>query len=1128
MVFKAPKVAPVTCLRFLTFPELPMFIGHENHTHHLGRNNRIAALNIQLRNWAFYNDWRDLNIDENYVDFDTSWGKFLQIENVIGRSTDCARLNYSPKDSWTFLHWAAYLNYTWLLSQFLLDTEHVDVMALDSEGKTALDIALANGSKQAAAMLQADPRVTKAVAEQEKLRRAAEEEKLRIAAEQEKQRIAAEKEKQRIATEQEKQQRIAAEKEKQRIAAEEEKQRIASEQEKQCIAAEKEKQRIAAEQEKQRIAAEQEKQRIAAEQEKQRIAAEQEKQRIAAEQERLRIAAEREKQRIAIEEHNRLLREQINGAASANAPPSSSSPREIGFYAPKSRLIYPDDLSKKLAIGIGQSKKWNDLDIDENYVSLDVSKAKLKELNIVVDAASQGKRRIYKSGDFANPIDAPVEATLLHWAANYNQCWVISQYLADEHVEVLALDSFSKTPYEVALIYGNEQAVSILLADRRVAEWGALPENQGAIAQIVSERATELAYKAERARVAAKINTLRTAPWIDLLHACNPEQRDHEIAKKVLFDRSYEFGALKKLEIVHTQFSKIEIGFLLAMLFQNPQMRNLNGQYYQITSTSRIKPLLLEEIIISHCALDFEGLVSLLPLFQACGHSLQKLDLAGNKLSDESAFWFSKILFPEFKKLFSLNVSENPFENSGIQVLKDLCRTERVRLTISKITAPSAVISNLSHHDLKSGLAPVASPQNQISSSGSKQTLDSQGGLRVQFTILYEELTINSSKVLGSGAFGIVYRGEYNFTHVAIKCLHANKLSEKTLEEFKKESLLMGQMRHPNIVQTFGACFEPGHYSLVMELMPKGSLHDLLHNTQTIPWTLRWQIAVDVSAGLAYLHDQKIIHRDLKSMNVLWNGSHAKISDFGLATVKIETQSTTQAGSKAAGTTRWMAPELFKRNGKCSTATDVYSLGMVFWELASREIPYKDGNEIQAMGWIKDGEKENIPDDCPLEMKAVILDCWKAPSERQTSENIHQTLLTLFGLFNAETQAKTGVSTRTELRAGLKKLEEGQEAIQQKQEKIAEGMELALKLQLPPIPSYEISAMSPPPEQDIRETQSRKSGHSSQESSRTFSQRGTSSHYKKCRFFNGLPNSCRNGEHCLYEHDSSESKKYFR
>ncbi len=263
--------------------------------------------------------------------------------------------------------------------------------------------------------------------------------------------------------------------------------------------------------------------------------------------------------------------------------------------------------------------------------------------------------------------------------------------------------------------------------------------------------------------------------------------------------------------------------------------------------------------------------------------------------------------------------------------------------------------------------------------------LDSQGGIRINITIPANALTLGP--LLGEGAYGSVYQGVWNDQPVAIKRLKAQHLTEKAIEEFRREAQIMFQLgvESKYIVPLKKICLEALHYSLVMELMPKGSLYQLLHNGQALPWPIRFQIALDTAWGLKDLHGYSILHRDLKSLNILLDDRlRAKLADFGLAKVKQETSS---QSTVAKGTVLWMAPELFKRRAEITTAADIWSLGMVLWELASREIPFKDAqNQLQAATWIKDGEKEEIPSDCPAELKGIIESCWDlTPGKRPTA-----------------------------------------------------------------------------------------------------------------------------------------------
>jgi len=148
-------------------------------------------------------------------------------------------------------------------------------------------------------------------------------------------------------------------------------------------------------------------------------------------------------------------------------------------------------------------------------------------------------------------------------------------------------------------------------------------------------------------------------------------------------------------------------------------------------------------------------------------------------------------------------------------------------------------------------------------------------------------------------------------TDVAVNELLLGQLTDDALQEFEAEAQTMKELRHPNIVQFLGYCISP-RPCIVMEYMPRGSLHQLLRNRQAeILWDVRMRIALDITRGLAYLHAENIVHRDIKSMNVLLAEGKACLADFGLARVKTETQAVSTKSSQAAGTLRWMAPELF-------------------------------------------------------------------------------------------------------------------------------------------------------------------------------------------------------------------------
>ncbi len=242
---------------------------------------------------------------------------------------------------------------------------------------------------------------------------------------------------------------------------------------------------------------------------------------------------------------------------------------------------------------------------------------------------------------------------------------------------------------------------------------------------------------------------------------------------------------------------------------------------------------------------------------------------------------------------------------------------------------------------------------------------------------------------IAAGGMGKVYKAKWQHHEVAVKQLLVGDLSQAARAEFNKETEIMALLRHPNVVQFFGVCTDQRPFQMVMEYMSGGSLYGVLRSNRVFSWAERYRIALDTAAGVSYLHGSEIVHRDLKSLNILLDNNYrAKLTDFGLATVKKETS--TQSKQDSAGTLLWMAPELFKRGGRCTPASDIYGLGMVFWELSSGEVPWNEAsNPHVVMGWVMQGEREEIPEETPDVYKLIIEKCWEQePHARPTAETV--------------------------------------------------------------------------------------------------------------------------------------------
>jgi serine/threonine protein kinase len=162
-----------------------------------------------------------------------------------------------------------------------------------------------------------------------------------------------------------------------------------------------------------------------------------------------------------------------------------------------------------------------------------------------------------------------------------------------------------------------------------------------------------------------------------------------------------------------------------------------------------------------------------------------------------------------------------------------------------------------------------------------------------------------------------------------------------------------------------------------MEYMPKGSLYSVLHSGQPLDWKIRSTIITDMACGLAFLHAENILHRDLKSLNVLLDVNfRAKLTDFGLAKIKTETRALLTKNDNGTGALAWTAPELFCLRPTPTKQSDIYSLGITMWEVATQQLPYAGAEPSVIRDLVKEGDREKIPEGCPPKIASLIRFCW--------------------------------------------------------------------------------------------------------------------------------------------------------
>ncbi|RWR85705.1 PB1 domain-containing protein/Pkinase_Tyr domain-containing protein [Cinnamomum micranthum f. kanehirae] len=241
---------------------------------------------------------------------------------------------------------------------------------------------------------------------------------------------------------------------------------------------------------------------------------------------------------------------------------------------------------------------------------------------------------------------------------------------------------------------------------------------------------------------------------------------------------------------------------------------------------------------------------------------------------------------------------------------------------------------------------------------------------------------------LGSGTFGTVYHGKWRGTDVAIKRIKKSCFTGRSSEqerltiEFWREAEILSRLHHPNVVAFYGVVQDgPGAtLATVTEFMVNGSLrHVLLRKDKYLDRRKRLIIAMDAAFGMEYLHSKNIVHFDLKCDNLLVNLKDpmrpiCKVGDFGLSKIKRNTLVT----GGVRGTLPWMAPELLNgSSNKVSEKVDVFSFGIVMWEILTGEEPYANMHYGAIIGGIVSNTlRPPVPSSCDPEWRRLMEQCW--------------------------------------------------------------------------------------------------------------------------------------------------------
>ena len=278
-------------------------------------------------------------------------------------------------------------------------------------------------------------------------------------------------------------------------------------------------------------------------------------------------------------------------------------------------------------------------------------------------------------------------------------------------------------------------------------------------------------------------------------------------------------------------------------------------------------------------------------------------------------------------------------------------------------------------------------------------------------SVAYVDLNFNTDdKPLGHGNFGVVFLGQWHGQQVAVKQVRASVVTSTGADKVLAEVRVMMSLNmkhHANLVHLVGVCMDhPPDLYLVVEYCPLGSLDYALHKTssdlhkQLRALPVRRQLALDVVSGMELLHRSGILHGDLAARNVLLRHANQRIvacvSDFGLAT-KLKSGTLTADTSDRLVPARWTAPEILAGTAAFQRASDVWSYGVVLYELHSLgavKEPYAGMTNAQVVEYVV--QKRGVlpkPAKCPALDYGLMKQCWAfIPEQRPAMHELRRSL----------------------------------------------------------------------------------------------------------------------------------------
>lgn len=252
----------------------------------------------------------------------------------------------------------------------------------------------------------------------------------------------------------------------------------------------------------------------------------------------------------------------------------------------------------------------------------------------------------------------------------------------------------------------------------------------------------------------------------------------------------------------------------------------------------------------------------------------------------------------------------------------------------------------------------------------------------------FELHEVDLGDIINQGGFSVVHKGIWHSTKVAVKKIFDPKINEELLAEFDNEVQKLEQIRHPNILQLLAVHRKPPGLSLITELVEGGSYYQLIHAPHqfqaasgavaSVEQSEHMCILDSAAVALSFLHARGIIHRDVKSHNVLLSPHYeVKVCDFGLARMRSELMT---GAMQFAGTPNYMSPEQFRQQ-RYTEKVDVFAFGTVLWEAFAQDIPFANLDPPDIREKVLNGQMLPMPSSFPRPVQALTQACWTNDQE---------------------------------------------------------------------------------------------------------------------------------------------------